>query len=225
MTMDHMRTPATDGEDNANEGNDDVAARKTALRHDAFRKRRAIGDAERQRAGIRLADAAERSGILDGVGTVAAYVSMGTEVPTTPMLRMMLAHGIRVLVPRLGSGRDLGWGVMDDVDALHDAGGSRPDEPGGAVLDADAIAGADLVVTAAVLADRTGVRLGRGGGWYDRALARRRIGTPVVAVVWPWELVDDGLPCEPHDQRIDGVLTPNGYFAVGARMGLPTESV
>ncbi|MBW3088766.1 5-formyltetrahydrofolate cyclo-ligase [Bifidobacterium sp. 82T24] len=190
---------------------DDVMARKTALRRAAFRRRRAVDDDERRRSGALLADVVERSGVLDGVHTVAAYVSMGTEVPTTPMLRMMLRRGLRVLVPRLGSGRDLGWGVMDDVDALRGAGDRRPDEPAGAVLDADAIAQADLVVTAAVLADRTGVRLGRGGGWYDQALTRRRGGVPVIAVVWPWELVDGGLPCEPHDQRIDGVLTPQGY--------------
>ncbi|WP_420796576.1 5-formyltetrahydrofolate cyclo-ligase [Bifidobacterium pseudolongum] len=39
----------------------------------------------------------------------------------------------------------------------------------------------------ALRVDRCGARLGRGGGWYDRALAWRRSGVPLVAVCWPWE--------------------------------------
>ncbi|NEG96390.1 5-formyltetrahydrofolate cyclo-ligase [Bifidobacterium sp. SMB2] len=209
--------PPTDGgtpNDGRATDDTDIVAAKTELRHEAFRRRREVDDEARARAGADLADQADRSGLFDGVRTVAAYVSMGTEVPTTPLLRRLIGRGIRVLVPRLGSGRELGWSELTDVDDLRETGDHRPQEPDGAVQDADAIRRADVVVTAAVLADRGGVRLGRGGGWYDQALTHRRPGTPVVAVVWPWELRDAPLPHEPHDQRVDGVLTPAEYWTV-----------
>ena len=50
---------------------------------------------------------------------------------------------------------------------------------------------------------------GRGGGYYDRALAHARAGATVVALVFDDEFVDD-LPAEPHDRRVDAVVTPSG---------------
>ncbi|PJM73386.1 5-formyltetrahydrofolate cyclo-ligase [Bifidobacterium primatium] len=202
---------ANDGE---TAGGVDIVAAKTELRHAAFRRRREVDDETRERAGADLAAQAERSGLFDGTHTVAAYVSMGTEVPTMPLLHWLIDRGVRVLVPRLGTGRELGWGELADTADLRETGDHRPQEPDGEVQGADAIMRADVVVTAAVLADRGGVRLGRGGGWYDQALTHRRPGTPVVAVVWPWELRDAPLPREPHDQRVDGVLTPAEYWTV-----------
>jgi len=58
--------------------------------------------------------------------------------------------------------------------------------------------------------DAHGVRLGRGGGWYDRALTYRRGGVPVVAVCWPWECMADDLPRQSHDIPVDWVVTPQG---------------
>ncbi|OXN01520.1 5-formyltetrahydrofolate cyclo-ligase [Bifidobacterium vansinderenii] len=187
---------------------------KSALRHAVLARRRLTTPAERESAGERVAAAAVESRLFDGVHTVAAYVSMGTEVSTLPLLRELLARDVRVLVPRLGTGRDLGWGVLERMDDLADAGERRPQEPEGETLPAEAIADADMTITAAVLVNHDGWRLGRGGGWYDRMLALRRPGTGVTAVVWPWEFVDRELPREEHDMPVDGVLTPEGFTRV-----------
>jgi 5-formyltetrahydrofolate cyclo-ligase len=56
---------------------------------------------------------------------------------------------------------------------------------------------------------RDGIRLGRGGGFYDRALTHVRPDAVLVAVVFDDELVDE-LPAEPHDQRVTVVVTPSG---------------
>ena len=91
----------------------------------------------------------------------------------------------------------------------------RPDEPTGAVLPPEALEKADLVIAPALAVDPQGNRLGRGAGWYDRALARRKPACPLIAVCWPWEVLDTDLPAEPHDVPADGVLTPGGYRRLG----------
>jgi 5-formyltetrahydrofolate cyclo-ligase len=82
-------------------------------------------------------------------------------------------------------------------------------EPTGPRLGQAAVAGADAVVVPAVAVDRRGVRLGRGGGSYDRALARVAPGVSVTALLYDGELVDL-LPAEPHDRHVGAVVTPGG---------------
>jgi 5-formyltetrahydrofolate cyclo-ligase len=83
-------------------------------------------------------------------------------------------------------------------------------EPVGPRLGVDAIAAADVVLVPALAVARDGVRLGKGGGSYDRALARARTGALVVALLWDGELHDAGdLPVEPHDRPVDAVVTPS----------------
>ena len=56
---------------------------------------------------------------------------------------------------------------------------------------------------------RTGVRLGPGGGYYDRALAHARPDAVLVAVLFDGELLDE-VPAEAHDHRVTAVVTPSG---------------
>jgi 5-formyltetrahydrofolate cyclo-ligase len=66
-----------------------------------------------------------------------------------------------------------------------------------------------VVLVPALAVDRRGVRLGRGGGFYDRSLSFCRPGARLVAVVRDSELVDE-LPGEPHDVPMTHALTPGG---------------
>lgn len=200
---------------------------KATLRHHILSRRKRIPAEERGAAGELLVRRFPAHMIQDG-STVAAYVSMGSEIETRPLLRWLLAHGCHVLVPRLGSGLEIGWSVLDSLESLRSmdaVGGAnnagscsypstvhhRPDEPTGAVLPPEALEKADLVIAPALAVDPQGNRLGRGAGWYDRALARRKPACPLIAVCWPWEVLDTDLPAEPHDVPADGVLTPEGY--------------
>jgi 5-formyltetrahydrofolate cyclo-ligase len=56
---------------------------------------------------------------------------------------------------------------------------------------------------------RNGARLGRGGGYYDRALRHAGVDAILVAVVFDDELLDD-VPAEPHDLPMTAVVTPSG---------------
>ena len=202
---------------------------KATLRHHILSRRKRIPAEERGAAGELLVRRFPAHMIQDG-STVAAYVSMGSEIETRPLLRWLRAHGCHVLVPRLGSGLEIGWSVLDSLESLRSmdaVGGAnnagscsypstvhhRPDEPTGAVLPPEALEKADLVIAPALAVDPQGNRLGRGAGWYDRALARRKPTCPLIAVCWPWEVLDTDLPAEPHDVPADGVLTPGGIPA------------
>lgn len=81
------------------------------------------------------------------------------------------------------------------------AGSERPSEP------ASVLREADIVLVPALAVDSSGMRLGQGGGWYDRALGHVCPGALIVAAVFDDECVEV-LPCEPHDHRVDAVITP-----------------
>lgn len=210
---------------------DEIDDMKRTLRHEAIGRRKRIDPAEHGSAGLRLAalmgdlplppadtsDTAGTAGTADARPTVAAYVSMGSEIETRPLLDALLTAGYRVIVPRLGAGLDVGWGELGSTDLLTgvDVPGThhRPDEPEGETLPPESLADAGLVLVPALAVDRSGTRLGRGGGWYDRALGHRSPDCPVFAVCWDWEVRGEGgdpLPREAHDLPVDGVMTPAG---------------
>ncbi len=106
----------------------------------------------------------------------------------------------------------LGWGTWTGTLVEGRRGLSEP--PGS---DAS-LASADVVVVPGVAYDAAGRRLGRGGGSYDRALASVRV--PVVAVATDDEVVDE-VPVEPHDVRVDVVVTPTRVLYAGTEMPTP----
>lgn len=250
---------------------------KSDLRHNAFARRKLISPEQRESAGQRLA--AQTDALIDSLAgrltdgsyglqpgaTVAAYVSMGTEIETRPLLNALLNARMRVIVPLLGSGLEIGWGELRSLDDLHAVRTSenattgsghlhqRPEEPSPLppqstpsaaaqpsspssrsseplqsqpspplsaaaplspttppATDATTLRNASLIILPALAVDRHGTRLGRGGGWYDRALTYRAPNAPIIAVCWPWELVASDLPREPHDVPVDALLTPDG---------------
>lgn len=141
---------------------------------------------------------------------VAAYVPSGTEPGSRAMLDALTGQGVRVLVPVVppGPAGALDWARYDTADTLS-AARFGLHEPAGDRLGADAIGTASVVFLPALAASRTGVRLGRGAGYYDRSVGST--GAELVAVVFDDELVDD-LPADPHDVPVDWVLTPGGGF-------------
>jgi len=134
---------------------------------------------------------------------VAAYVPMIGE-PGGPELPSALVQVVStLLLPVVQPDRDLDWAAHDGT-LVPAALGMM--EPVGLRLGVNAIATASVVIVPALAVDRSGIRLGRGGGSYDRALAR--VGAPqiVIALLYDGELVAT-VPSEPHDRRVDGVIT------------------
>jgi 5-formyltetrahydrofolate cyclo-ligase len=141
--------------------------------------------------------------------TVTAYVARTGEPDTGPLLAELAARGVRVLQPVLRPDYDLDWVVDDGTRLVSEVHGSLS-EPSGVRLGPEGVSQADLVLVPALAVDRSGMRLGHGGGCYDRALARVRPGVLVVALLHDGELTDEPLPAEPHDRRVDAVALPSG---------------
>jgi 5-formyltetrahydrofolate cyclo-ligase len=86
-------------------------------------------------------------------------------------------------------------------------------EPAGPRLGVEAVCSVDLLLVPALAVGGDGTRMGRGGGSYDRVLARLpEPGPLVVALLHDGEDVDF-VPAEPHDRRVHAVITPTGGFA------------
>ena len=140
--------------------------------------------------------------------TVAAYVSVGREPGTGPLLAGLEAAGKRVILPLLQPDNDLDWAVYRGPDSLVPARRGLL-EPVGTPLGPDAIATADCVIVPGLAVDRTGLRLGRGGGSYDRALGRVPVGTFTCVVLHASEVRDE-VPADPHDRQVTAVVTEDG---------------
>jgi 5-formyltetrahydrofolate cyclo-ligase len=140
--------------------------------------------------------------------TVTAYVSVGTEPGTTELLESLVSLGKRVILPVVLPDLDLDWTVYRGPSSLAPARMGLL-EPVGPRLGVEAVATADLLLIPGLAASRTGDRMGRGGGCYDRALARVPVGTPVWVLLYDDELGVD-VPVEPHDRKVTGAVTPSG---------------
>jgi 5-formyltetrahydrofolate cyclo-ligase len=80
-------------------------------------------------------------------------------------------------------------------------------EPGEPPRGPEAVARADVVLVPALAVDHAGNRLGRGGGSYDRALARVTPLIPVIALLYDDELLGH-VPAEPHDTPVRAAVRP-----------------
>lgn len=181
------------------------AVAKDELRAGLLVRRRARPAAERAAAAEAVTSALLTW--LRGVGTLAAFVPDPSE-PGAGLLPAAYAElGARVLLPVIPStGRILDWAAYTGELETGRFGLSHPIGPR---LGPTAIQAADAVVVPALAVDRAGIRLGRGGGYYDRALAHARPDAVLVTVVFDDERVDE-LPREAHDRPVTAVVTPSG---------------
>jgi len=166
-------------------------------------------------AAVALAQRALELPELAHARTVAAYVSVGSEPGTPVLLDALRARGIDVLLPVLLPDNDLDWGCYDGEGSLarvRHGGKMALLEPSGERLGPDAVSGADVVLLPGLAVDGRGMRLGRGGGSYDRVLARlERAGVhpSLVVLLYDSEVVEH-VPTEEHDRPVRAVVTPSG---------------
>lgn len=147
----------------------------------------------------------------NAVGTnIAAYNPLATEPGPADFATRLTGPARTVFLPISLSSGELAWSpaAADDAGA---AGALGVVEPTGARFTSQVLRSCGLIVAPALAVDRGGMRLGKGKGYYDRALAGLNV--PVAAVVYDEDIVD-AVPCDDHDQPVDYIITPSGFFRV-----------
>jgi 5-formyltetrahydrofolate cyclo-ligase len=185
-----------------------VVGAKTAMRDQLLttRNRRPLlarSEAARELA-LRLTAAPE----VRRAATVAAYIAVGSEPGTAPLLHALVAAGKRIVLPVLLPDGDLDWAAYaGDQDLAPARFGLL--EPVGSRLGPEAVATADVVLVPGLAVSARGERLGRGGGSYDRALGRVPVGTFTCVLLYDDE-VGVEVPVEPHDRPVAAAASPAG---------------
>ncbi|MFC8274409.1 5-formyltetrahydrofolate cyclo-ligase [Streptomyces sp. NPDC057271] len=184
---------------------------KAALRSQLLAARARLTSHDVEAAGELLARGARELAELAEASTVAAYVSVGREPGTRALLDTLRADGTRVLLPVLLPDNDLDWAAYEGAEHLAKAGRGLL-EPTGPRLGPEAVCAADAVLLPGLAVDGRGMRLGRGGGSYDRVLARlaRAGADPALVVLLYANEVVARVPEEPHDHPVHAVVTPEG---------------
>ena len=184
--------------------------RKTQLRRDAAARVRTLPEGYLRRAGQ---DIARRIAALPEYArarTVLAFAGTDREIDTEPLLRQALADGKQLALPLCtGPGR-MEARLVSDLARLRPGAFGIPAPPSeGAPLPPEEI---DLAVVPCVACDRTGRRLGHGGGYYDRWLA---IYAGAAVLVCPEAMLLDAVPQEPFDAPVPLVVTERAVYRNG----------
>lgn len=163
---------------------------KPSLRKQLLDKRGARSKADRELIAQAIAAHVLALPEIAMARTVACYVSMESEPGTTELIADLHNRGIRVLVPHGQS--EPNWVDITNVNLR---------------LGPEAIQQADFLIVPGLAVDHQGIRLGRGGGFYDRVLAE--VDKPSCVLLFSNEVLPD-IPNEPHDQRVHMVATELG---------------
>jgi 5-formyltetrahydrofolate cyclo-ligase len=175
----------------------------------------------RRSAGIAVARRLAQLEPVRRARTLMVFLSLPTEIDTWPTIRWAWTEGKRVAVPRVEptlaegernlAGREIVPVVLEpaDVAGAADHPAVRPgargilEVPGAAAIAAAEI---DLVLAPCQALDRAGNRLGKGGGFYDRFLARPDLRADVIAVAFREQVLDE-VPVTPNDRRVAMIVT------------------
>lgn len=194
----------------------DAPAAKEALRRELLALRKALPDrAERSR---RIATRVCGLPAYAAAKSVAAYVSVRSEVETGALLARILADGKRLVLPRCCSARtDLAFFHVRDLAELEPGSFGIPEPPERWQDDAGRLvplSEIDLVCVPGVGFDPQGMRMGYGKGHFDRTFLALRPGTTVVGLAFDVQIVGK-IPSEPHDVPMQWVVTESAAMRAG----------
>jgi len=191
---------------------DSIIAAKKATRHDVLALRDALTESERGYKSAAITEKLLALPAFASAGTVAAYVSFGTEFNTEALIGAVMSKGMRLVLPRVDrEHKRIDFFTVTDLSISLVAGpwGIRePDPIQCARVDANRI---DFMLVPGVAFTPRCERLGYGGGFYDAAIAAVANEVAKVAAAFGVQIVDE-LPLEPHDRCVDLVVTENDVY-------------
>ena len=183
-------------------GSADLRARKRALRERVRMLRDALPAQERARRSEEISRRLFSLEAVAGAATVMVFSAFGSEVETEPIIERLAREGRRVALPRVEGGEIVAVRYRPG-DPVRTASFGASEPTGSEILAPEEI---DVVVTPGLAFDRRGHRVGYGGGFYDRFLARAGAGTPRIGVCFAVQLVEEVPHGEP-DLAVDVVVT------------------
>jgi 5-formyltetrahydrofolate cyclo-ligase len=182
---------------------------KRELRASMMRLLRGFGEDECALRGVWVADKLSQTAVWRTADVLLVFLSMPHELDTAPLIRAARTGCKRVAVPLIqGTGIRFLLLPEDPQDLPRDRWGIPVPHATWPVLDLGRAA-APLVAAPGLAFDRSGNRLGRGGGFYDRFLLRARgeaRGLVAIGVCFSEQLVA-AVPHAGNDQRLDGIAT------------------
>jgi 5-formyltetrahydrofolate cyclo-ligase len=181
----------------------ETKALKRELRSELIAARARISQEERFGRSQQVGERVDALPLLAGARVVALYASLGTEVDAGIICRRLQARGVRCLFPRSVPGeRRLTFCACEPFELVRGPLGAAEPPAGARQVE---LADVDAFVIPGVGFSLDGLRLGRGGGYYDvtlkQALRALRVGVGFDLQVRPT------LPREPHDVPLDAVVT------------------
>ena len=173
---------------------------KKALRSRIREQKRAMTEAEINEKSRRLGELFAASALYQAAETIYGYLPYNQEVRTTPMLEQAILDGKRVAVPKV-IGDEMKFFYLDNFSCVE-LGYCNIPEPTGNEPEADDPTA--LVLMPGLAFDPQGHRIGYGGGFYDRFLAKEP-NHPTLALCYEFQMVDH-LETEEFDVPVDCVL-------------------
>lgn len=173
---------------------------KTGLRKQIREQKRQMTPEQIDTASERLAELFFATEYYRNARTIYGYLPYNQEVRTVPILRRALQDGKRVAVPKV-YGDEMRFIYMDDLALVENGYAGIPEPVADEPVAEDTTA---LVLMPGLAFDRQGHRIGYGGGFYDRFLARET-DHPTVALCYGFQMLDR-LDTEEFDVPVDCVL-------------------
>lgn len=196
-------------------------AEKKSRRAHARAARRALSPSTRDLLAQKLAAQAMKylAESTDTAIRVGAYLSTEEEPDTSVLLTALVDAGIEVYLPVCQPQYQLGWVRWSPGVELRRSALAPVDEPVGVRHDARLFEQVHTLFIPALLVDQRGLRLGQGGGYYDRFLPLiEQQATRVAALVYASEFVPTGdFPVEAHDRPVDVVITEQQFHTIDPR--------
>ena len=180
------------------------------MREQLLARRGGLTDEARAEAAEAIAMHALAMPVISRAKRVACYLSMRSEPGTAPLIDGLISRGTEVIVPLSLPDGTLDWVAYDPAAPVKTTTLGIP-EIAGPRLGVGALEACALIIVPALAVDHSGHRLGRGAGYYDRALADAR--SPLCALVFTHELLL-AVPHELHDIPVQMAVTPDGLFRI-----------
>lgn len=173
---------------------------KKELRRMIREKKRAMTAAEIETASARLAELFYQTQQYKDASVIYGYLPYNQEVRTVPILEQALREGKRIAVPKI-YGDTMRFIYLEDLSKVEEGFSGIPEPVADGPVAEDPNA---LVLMPGLAFDAKGNRMGYGGGFYDKFLAREP-NHPTVALCYSFQMVDT-IPSEEYDIPVDCVL-------------------